>query len=90
MFRPIYRPSSGVIYKYNILLLSNCYVEPLTYADSLNKRPKLRNVDMRYSTWNVKSFYRAHSLMTVWKERSTYLAGEQEDRWEAGGTEPAG
>jgi hypothetical protein len=31
----------------------------------LDKRTKLRNMDMRFGTWNVRSLYRAGSLMTV-------------------------
>jgi hypothetical protein len=48
---------------------------------------------MRFGTWNVRSMYRAGSLMTVSRELSTYkldLAGEQEIRWEGGATEPTG
>jgi exonuclease III len=50
-------------------------------------------MDMRLETWNVRSLYRAGSLVTVSKELSKYrldLVGVQEVRWEDGGTEPAG
>jgi exonuclease III len=50
-------------------------------------------MDMRFVTWNVRSLYRAASLITVSRELSRYkldLAGVQEVRWEGGGTEPAG
>jgi hypothetical protein len=50
-------------------------------------------MDMRFGTWNVRSLYRAGSLMTVAKEISKYklnLVGVQEVRWGGGGTEPAG
>jgi exonuclease III len=50
-------------------------------------------MDMRFGTWNVRSLYRAGSLMTVWRKLARYkldLVGVQEVRWEAGGTEPAG
>jgi hypothetical protein len=50
-------------------------------------------MDMRFGTWDVRSLYRAGSLMTVAKEISKYklhLVGVQEVRWERGGTEPAG
>jgi exonuclease III len=50
-------------------------------------------MDMRFGTWNVRSLYRAGSLMTVAKEISKYkldLMGVQEVRWDKGGTEPAG
>jgi hypothetical protein len=67
--------------------------EPRTWEDSLNKRPKLWNTDIRFWTWNVKSLYRAGSLKTVSRELARYkldLVGVQEIRWEGGGTEPAG
>jgi hypothetical protein len=50
-------------------------------------------MDLRFGIWNVKSFYRAGSLVTVSKQLSKYklhLVGVQEVRWEGGGTEPAG
>jgi exonuclease III len=50
-------------------------------------------MDMRFGTWNVRSLYRAGSLMTVSKELSKYkldLVGVQEVRWDRGGTKPAG
>jgi hypothetical protein len=48
---------------------------------------------MSLGTWNVRSLYRAGSLVTVSKELSKYrldLVGVQKVRWEGGGTEPAG
>jgi hypothetical protein len=50
-------------------------------------------MDMRFGLWNVKSLYRAGSLMTVSRELSRYklyLVGVQEVRWVGGGTEPTG
>jgi hypothetical protein len=50
-------------------------------------------MDMRFGLWNVRSLYRAGSLMTASRELSRYkldLAGVQEVRWEGGGTKPAG
>jgi exonuclease III len=50
-------------------------------------------MDMRFGTWNVRSLYRAGSLMTVSRELSRYrlhLVGLQEVRWEGNGTVPAG
>jgi hypothetical protein len=35
-----------------------------TWEDSLNKRPKLRKMYMRFGTWNVRSLYRTGSLRT--------------------------
>jgi hypothetical protein len=49
-------------------------------------------MDIRLGTWNVRSSYRAGSLVTVSKELSKYrldLVGVQEVRWEGGGTKPA-
>jgi hypothetical protein len=49
-------------------------------------------MDIRLGTWNVRSLYKAGSLVTVLKELSKYrldLVGVQV-RWEGGGTEPAG
>jgi hypothetical protein len=67
--------------------------EPRTWTDSLDKRPKRRNMDMRFGLWNVRSLYRAGTLMTVPRELSKYkldLVRMQDIRWEGGGTEPAG
>jgi hypothetical protein len=42
-------------------------------------------MDMRFGTWNVKSLYRAGSLMTVSRELATYkLVGVQEVRRSGG------
>jgi hypothetical protein len=48
---------------------------------------------MRLGAWNVRSLYRAGSLVTVSKELSRYrldLVEVQEVRWEGSGTERAG
>jgi hypothetical protein len=48
---------------------------------------------MRFGTWNVRSLYRAGSLMTVAKEISKYkldLVGVQGFRWDGDDTEQAG
>jgi exonuclease III len=45
--------------------------------------------DILVGTWNVRSLYRAASLMTVAKELARYkldLVGVQEVRWDKGGT----
>jgi hypothetical protein len=50
-------------------------------------------MDMRFGLWNVRSLYRAGSLMTVSRELARYkldLVGVGEVRWEGSGTEPAG
>jgi hypothetical protein len=47
---------------------------------------------MRFGRWNVRSFYKAGSLMRVSRELSRYrldLVGVQEVRWEGSGTVPA-
>jgi hypothetical protein len=54
-----------------------------SYLNSLEKRPKLRKMDVRFVTWTVRSLYRAGSLMTDAKEISKYkldLVGIQEVR----------
>jgi hypothetical protein len=38
--------------------------EPQTWTDSLNKQPKQQNMDMRFGTWNIRSLYRAGSLIS--------------------------
>jgi hypothetical protein len=68
-------------------------IEPQTRPDSLDKRPKQWNMDMRFGLWNVRSLYRAGSLMTVSGALARYksdLVEVQEVRWEGGGTEFAG
>jgi hypothetical protein len=75
-----------------IKFVTKTAVEPQTRADSLDKRPKLWNMDVRFGLWNIRSLYRAGSLMTVSRELARYkldLVGVQEIRWEGGGTEPA-
>ncbi|PNF18255.1 hypothetical protein B7P43_G16301, partial [Cryptotermes secundus] len=66
---------------------------PRTWTDSLDKRPKLKKMDMRFRTWNVRSLYRAGWLRAEAEEILKYkldLAGVQEVRWDGGGTESAG
>jgi hypothetical protein len=68
------------------------HTEPQTSMDSLDKRPKWRNMDIRFGTWNVRSLYRVGSLVTGSKELSKCRldsVGVQEVRWEGVGTEPA-
>jgi exonuclease III len=50
-------------------------------------------MDMIFGMWNVRSLYRAGSLITVVEEISNYnldLVGVQGVRWGGGGTEPGG
>jgi hypothetical protein len=53
-------------------LVTKNLTEPLISTDSLDKQPKLRNMDMRFGTWNVRSLYRTGSLMTISWELSRY------------------
>jgi hypothetical protein len=48
------------------------FVKPRTWTDSLDKQPKQWNMHMRFGSWNVRSLYRAGSLMTVSRELSRY------------------
>jgi hypothetical protein len=48
---------------------------------------------MRFGTWNVRSLYRAGSIMTATRELARCkldLVGEQEVRWDKEGTVRAG
>jgi hypothetical protein len=48
---------------------------------------------MRFGTWDIRSLYRAGSLLTLSKELSKCkldLKGMQEFRWEGGGSELTG
>jgi hypothetical protein len=72
-----------------------CHKGPQTWADSLDKRPKLKKMDMYSGTQNGRSVYRAGSPRTVAEEISKYkllvdLMGVQEVRWDRGATKPAG
>jgi hypothetical protein len=74
-------------------LVTNCYKGPRTWMDSLDKRLKLWKMGMRLGAWNVRSLYRACSLIAASKEISkckSDLVGVQEVRWDRSGTEPAG
>ncbi|PNF34140.1 hypothetical protein B7P43_G01150 [Cryptotermes secundus] len=69
------------------------YTKPRTWADPLDKRPRLKKMEMKFGTWNVRSLYRAGSLRAVAEELLKYksgLAGVQEVRWDGGGTDPPG
>jgi hypothetical protein len=58
--------------------------------DSL-EQPKLRKVDIRYGKWNVRSLYRAGSLITAAREITKYrldLVRVQYVRWDRNGTKP--
>jgi hypothetical protein len=69
--------------------VTKCYTGIRTWTESV----KLRKMDMRPGRWNVRSLYRAGSLMTVEREESKYRldsVGVQEVRWVRGRTEPTG
>jgi hypothetical protein len=65
------------------------HTEPRAWKDSLDKRPTRWNMNMRFGIWNVRSLYRAGSLVTVSKCKLDSV-GMQEVRWEGGGTERSG
>jgi hypothetical protein len=52
--------------------VTNNLHKPRTWSDSLDKQPTLRNMDMRFGLWNIRSLYRAGSLMTVTRELTRY------------------
>jgi hypothetical protein len=59
----------------------------------LDDRPKKRNTDTRFRLLNIRSLYKAVSLMTVMRELARYkldLVGAQEVRWEGSDTKPGG
>jgi hypothetical protein len=65
--------------------LSVCYETLHTASDQEEffAQSKHRKMDMRFSTWNVRSLYRSGSLKTVAKELRKYkldLVGVQEVR----------
>jgi hypothetical protein len=41
--------------------------KPQTWTDSSDKRPKRRNMEMRFSSWNIRNCYKAGSLVAVSK-----------------------
>ena len=56
-------------------------------------RSRQRKRDIVLGTWNVRSLYRAGSLVAVTRELARYklhLVGVQEVRWDKGGTVTAG
>jgi hypothetical protein len=61
--------------------------------ESLEKRPKLKKMDISLGMCNVGSLHRAGSLMRVVKGISKYnldLGAVQEVRWDSVGTKPEG
>jgi hypothetical protein len=67
------------------------YTQPQTRTDYL-AQPKHWKMDMRFGTWNVRSFCRSGSLKTVERELGNCwldLVGVQEVRQDEGGTERA-
>jgi hypothetical protein len=61
-------------HRVKVILLRNVTKGLELERDSLDIRPKLRKMDMRFCSWNVKSLYeyRVGSLMTVAKVTSKY------------------
>jgi hypothetical protein len=58
-------------------LVTKCHKEPRTWTDSLDKGPKIKKVDMKFWTWNVRSLYRADSHRTVAEEISLFPFGQE-------------
>jgi hypothetical protein len=64
----------------------------LSKAALFHNVPKLRKLDVRFGTWNVRSLYMAGSLMTVAREISKYKLDlvRVQVRRDRGVTKPAG
>jgi hypothetical protein len=58
-------------YRNNVV--TKCHKGPRTWTDSLDKRPKLRELNMKLGTWNVRILYRSGSIIRVAKEISMDL-----------------
>jgi hypothetical protein len=59
--------------------VTKCYKGPRTWTDSVDKRPKLKKIYMKFGTSIVRSLYRAGLLRTVAEESSEYkLAPNQQ------------
>jgi hypothetical protein len=48
-------------------LVTKCHKGPQTWTDYLDKRRKLKKMNMRSDMWNVRNLYREGSFMTVVK-----------------------
>jgi hypothetical protein len=65
---PVWESSLALTPSHHIkLLITKCVKEHPTWTDSSDKPPKLRNMGTMFGTWNVKSLYRAGSLMAFTK-----------------------
>jgi hypothetical protein len=63
-------------------LVTKCHKGPRTWTDSLDKRSKLRKMDVGFDTWNVRRQHREGSPMAVAKKISKYkldLVGVQDE-----------
>jgi hypothetical protein len=70
-------------------LLTKDHKKPRIWTDSLDKRPKRKKIYMGFGILNVRSMYRAGSLVAVAEEISKYkldLVGVQDARWDGGGS----
>jgi hypothetical protein len=68
------------------------YLEAVSSIPNLSRRRALVKGTQLIDTWEVKSLYRAGSLLTVATEIAKYKfdsVGIQKVRWNRGGTEPA-
>jgi hypothetical protein len=74
-------------------LIAKCHEESQDWTDSLDKLCKFGKMDMRFSTWDVRSLYGAGLLLTAAKELSKCKSdwvGVQGVEWNKGGIEQAG
>jgi hypothetical protein len=66
------------------------WYESLHSASDLDflERPRQRKMNMRFRTWNVRSFYREDSLITVARELELLVVcsgskrGQMEQKWQ--------
>jgi hypothetical protein len=73
-------------------LLPHSYVQGGVFLEEVSRSRK-RNGDILLGTWNVRSLYRAGSLMAVARELARYkldVVGVQEVRWDKEGTVKVG
>jgi hypothetical protein len=54
-------------------LVTKMFKKPRNWNDFLDKRPKLKKINMRFGTWNVRSMYRAGPLRALAEGISEYI-----------------
>jgi hypothetical protein len=73
--------------------LTTVFIYTLLYRDLFDKRPRRRNMHMRFGFWTERSLNGATSLMTVSRELPKHnlgLLGVKEIRGKEGGTKGCG